>query len=842
MSEYDHQAIERKWQAHWATQASFATPDDRLRPKYYVLDMFPYPSGTGLHVGHPKGYVATDIVARAKRMMGFNVLHVMGWDSFGLPTERQAVREHTSPQEVTRRNTATFKRQLQRLGLSYDWDREIATSSPTYYKWTQWIFLKLYERGLAYQADVAVNWCPALGTVLANEEVKDGLYIETQDPVERRLMKQWVLKITDYAESLLAGLDALDWPENIKEMQRHWIGRSEGAQIHFKLTATRDRPADEQITVFTTRPDTLFGGTFLVLAPEQSLIAEITTPEQQDAVLAYQTATAKRSERARLVEAAEDEKSGVFTGRTAINPVTGQAIPIWIADYVLPGYGTGAIFGCPAHDHRDYAFAKKFGLLIREVVTGGDPAQAAHTGEGQLVNSDFLNGLTIPEAKQRMTRWLEEHQAGNAKVTYRLRDWLFSRQRYWGEPIPVIHTADGNIEATPYEDLPITLPDMQDYRPVTDGQPPLSKNKAWIETQTAKGQVGRREASTMPQWAGSCWYYLRFINPHLEQAAWDVADEQYWMPVDLYVGGAEHATLHLLYARFWHHVLHDLGLVSTREPFERLFNQGMVLGTSYKDAQGQYYPEHELTQRGQDDWVVKDDDVPVFTRKEKMSKSKMNVVNPDQMCEQYGADALRLYELFMGALEDGGDWSTQGVAGCRRFLDRAYRLVHRTDKLAETPIEDPEAERALHVAIKKVTESIDSLKFNTAIAEMMVFVNVATKAERLMRRWLLDFICILAPFAPHLAEELWQSLGQSGTLAKAAFPAFDESKIATKTITIAVQVNGKRRGEITVPATAEQAEIIALAKNDANTRKFIDGKTSRREIYIAGRLVNLVVS
>lgn len=838
MDTYDHKAIEGKWQHYWEMKNTFGTPADRNKPKCYVLDMFPYPSGTGLHVGHPKGYVATDAVARAKRMMGYNVLYVMGWDSFGLPCERQAMRENRSPQSVTERNTKTFKQQLQKLGLSYDWQREIATSEPDYYKWTQWIFLKLYEKGLAYQADISVNWCPALGTVLANEEVKDGLYIETQDPVEKRLMWQWMLKITDYAESLLAGLDDLDWPEGIKNMQRHWIGRSEGAEVIFKTTG--ESPLE--IPVFSTRPDTLFGATFLVLAPEHELLPQLSRNEQQAQVVAYQDSATKRSEKERLAESADQKKTGVFTGSYAINPVNGESIPIWTADYVLPGYGTGAIFGCPAHDERDYAFAKTLKLPVREVLSGGDIASAAYTGEGTLVNSDFLNGLNIEEGKKKITQWLMANGCGRSKISYRLRDWLFNRQRYWGEPIPIIYTEDGGIEAVPAEDLPVLLPDLPDYKPAADGQPPLSRNKHWLEVTTASGKKGQREASTMPQWAGSCWYYLRYISPHNAQAAWDAEAENYWMPVDLYVGGAEHATLHLLYARFWHHVLHDLGLVSTREPFQKLFNQGMVHSTSYRDARGKYYIADEVMQDNAGNWQAKAGGMPVVVRKEKMSKSKLNVENPATMCQTYGADALRLYELFMSALEDSGEWNLNGISGCRRFLDRVFRLVaDQSGRVTEAPVDNVEVERALHLAISKVRSAVNTLKFNTAIAELMTLMKVMARADKLQKSWLADFVKIMAPFAPHLAEELWQRLGYSDSLAYADFPNFDADKIAGETINIAIQVNGKLRGQIMVPTDATQTDILDLAKVETNVLKFLEGKSIRREIYVPGRLVNLVV-
>ncbi|MCR9279788.1 MAG: leucine--tRNA ligase [Pseudomonadaceae bacterium] len=846
MSGYDHKTIEPRWQDRWQQQDAYRVGIDKSKPKYYVLDMFPYPSGVGLHVGHPKGYVATDIVARARRMMGHNVLRVMGWDSFGLPSERQAEREGTHPRDVTDRNVATFKGQLQRLGLSYDWSREIATSDVGYYKWTQWIFLKLFEKGLAYEADVPVNWCPALGTVLANEEVKDGVYIETGDPVERRSMRQWMLKITDYAESLLAGLDDLDWPEGVKEMQRHWIGRSEGASVKFSVQDSTD-----SVEVFTTRPDTLFGGTYLVLAPEHPLVTSVTTAKQADAVQAYCVEAANRSDRDRQSDAPDHTKTGVFTGSYAINPVNDEPIPIWVADYVLMGYGTGAIFACPAHDDRDFEFARQFGLPIIEVVAGGNVDEAAYTGPGPHVNSGFLDGLDEADAKRKIIDFLEANDAGTGTVNYRLRDWLFSRQRYWGEPMPIVHPelADGSRgapRAVTESELPVTLPDLTDYRPTEDGAPPLARAAQWMHTiDPETGEALLRETNTMPQWAGSCWYYLRFISPNRDDVAWDPEDEAYWMPVDLYVGGAEHATLHLLYSRFWQHVLHDLGLVSTREPFQRLFNQGMVHATSFKDERGKYYYREEVKEAG--DGFVNDAGEPLVTRREKMSKSRYNVVNPDDMCDQFGADSLRLYELFMSPLEDGGDWDNAGVLGMRRFLDRVWRLImgdgtERDSGALTEAASSADVQRALHNAIRNVTEAVDTLKFNTAIADMIVFVNEATKAKAVSRNDMNRFLRILAPFAPHLAEELWQALGETNSIVAADWPEFDEAKLKSDTITIAVQVMGKLRGKIEVDADADKDTVLAAAKAEENVSRFLEGKTIRKEVFVPGRLVNFVAN
>jgi leucyl-tRNA synthetase len=850
MAGFDHKTIDAKWQRYWDENQTFLTPTDRTRPKYYVLDMFPYPSGDGLHVGHPKGYTATDVVARAKRMMGFNVLRVMGWDSFGLPAERRAERTGEHPSVITARNIATFKSQLQKLGLSYDWTRELATSDPKYYKWTQWIFEVLFERGLAYRAEVPVNFCPALGTVLANEEVKDGKYIETGDEVERRLMKQWMLKITEYADRLSEDLTGLDWPAGTHKAQFDWIGKSIGANVVFKIVGR-----DDAITVFTTRPDTLFGGTWVVLAPEHALVDEITTPEQRDAVAKYREEVGKRSERDRTTEAADAPKTGVATGAFAVNPVNGKHIPIWIADYVLASYGTGAVFACPAGDERDHAFATKFGLPIIEVVKGPDGTdvqKAAFTGDGPHVNSEFLDGLGNDAAKAKVIAWLEERKLGEQSIRYKLRDWLFSRQRYWGEPFPTYTTPDDNVHLVPKSELPVALPQIDEYKPTRDGAPPLARAKDWLPYKD-----GTRETNTMPQWAGSCWYYLRFLSPNRDDVAWDAEEEKYWMPVDLYVGGNEHAVLHLLYARFWHKVLYDAGFVSTKEPFQRLFHQGMIHKTSFREASGKYHHDHEVEQRN-GAWFVKGTDTPVETKLDKMSKSKYNVVNPDDMGAEYGADSMRLYELFMGPLEDGVEWETAGVSGTRRFLDRAWRLLvvpadptkpDSVETLGDKITEDagPEAsankdlERALHQAIKKVTAAVADLKFNTAIADMMVFVNEATKATKIPRPWFESFVKILAPFAPHVAEEMWQRLGHTTTIAYEGWPAFDESKIAKDTIIIAVQVSGKVRGQVEVAASAAEADIIAAAKADEKVKQFLEGKPIKREIYVKGRLVNLVV-
>jgi leucyl-tRNA synthetase len=862
MAGFPHSIIDARWQAFWDREQTFKTPADRTRPKYYVLDMFPYPSGDGLHVGHPKGYTATDVVARAKRMMGFNVLRVMGWDSFGLPAERRAERTGEHPSVITARNIATFKGQLQKLGLSYDWTRELATSDPRFYKWTQWIVEVLFKRNLAYRAEVAVNFCPALGTVLANEEVHDGKYIETGDPVEKRLLRQWMMKITEYADRLAEDLDTLDWPVGTYKAQRDWIGKSIGANVVFKVAGS-----SESITVFTTRPDTLFGGTWVVLAPEHALVDTLTTPAQRAAVAAYREQVGKRSERDRLTEAADAPKTGVPLGAFAVNPVNGAQIPIWISDYVLASYGTGAVFACPAGDERDHAFARKFGLPIVEVVrgpAGTDVQVAPFTGDGPHVNSEFLDGLGNEAAKTKVIAWLAERGLGSASVRYKLRDWLFSRQRYWGEPFPMIELGDGTVKVVPESELPVELPQIDEYKPTPDGKPPLARATEWRKTiDRETGQPALRETNTMPQWAGSCWYYLRYLSPDRDDVAWDAAEEKYWMPVDLYVGGSEHATLHLLYARFWHKVLYDAGLVSTKEPFQRLFHQGMIHNTSFRDARGKYHGPDEVENRdgaGVDPaadnfarisaatWYVKGTDEVVETKLDKMSKSRYNVVNPDDMAAQYGADAMRLYELFMGPLEDGVEWETSGVSGTRRFLDRVWRLLvdPETDALiakvsADAAADNRELERALHAAIKKVTQAVADLRFNTAIAEMMVFVNEATKAPSVPRAWFEMFVKILSPFAPHLAEELWQRLGHPTTIAYEPWPAHDEAKLARDLMVIAVQVAGKLRGQVEVAPDAAEADILAAAQADAKVQSFIAGKPIKKAIYVKGRLVNLVV-
>lgn len=805
MTTYNHREIEKKWQKYWLENKTFKTTEDPDKPKFYALDMFPYPSGSGLHVGHPEGYTATDIVSRMKRMQGYNVLHPMGWDAFGLPAEQYALDTGNDPAEFTEKNIQNFKRQIQSLGFSYDWDREINTTDPKYYKWTQWIFEKLYEKGLAYETEVMVNWCPALGTVLANEEVIDGKSERGGHPVYRRPMKQWVLKITEYADRLLEDLEELDWPESIKEMQRNWIGRSEGAEVTFKVDGS-----DEEFTVFTTRPDTLFGATYCVLAPEHPLVKKITTSEQKEAIENYLKEVQKKSDLERT-DLAKD-KTGVFTGAYAINPANNKKVPIWIADYVLMTYGTGAIMAVPAHDERDWEFAKKFDLPIREVVQGGNVEEAPYTGDGVHVNSGFLDGLNKEEAIEKMIAWLEENGLGKKKISYRLRDWVFSRQRYWGEPIPVIHWEDGTQSLVPEEELPLELPKMKQIKPSGTGESPLANAKEWLEvTDPETGKKGRRETNTMPQWAGSCWYYLRYIDPHNDEMLADPEKLKYWLPVDLYIGGAEHAVLHLLYARFWHKFLYDIGVVPTKEPFQKLFNQGMILGENH----------------------------------EKMSKSKGNVVNPDEIVEKYGADTLRLYEMFMGPLDADKAWSTTGLEGARRFLDRVWRLfTDENGKLTDKIVDKTGGplEKVYHQTVKKVTEDYENLHFNTAISQMMVFVNEAYKQEELPRVYMEGFVKLLNPICPHITEELWEMLGHEGTISYSEWPTYDESKLVDDEIEIVVQVNGKVRDRIVVPVDMDKEKLEKQALALEKVQAQIEGKEIRKVIVVPKKLVNIVAN
>jgi len=844
---YNFRQIEQKWQRFWEQNKTFrAIDNDPSKPKFYVLDMFPYPSAQGLHVGHPEGYTASDIVARYKRMKGFNVLHPMGWDAFGLPAEQYAIQTGTAPKITTQKNIDNMRKQIKSLGFSYDWDREINTTDPCYYRWTQWIFLKLFNsyfdereqkakpidqlpipeglteqekrqyidsHRLAYEAEVPVNWCPALGTVLANEEVVGGVSERGGHPVIRKPMRQWMLRITKYAERLLQDLNEVDWPESIKKLQTDWIGRSEGAEVEFKVDGF-----DHTIRVFTTRPDTLFGATYMVMAPEHPLVDEITSPDKKDAVEQYRQQAARKSDLDRTDLA--KEKTGVFTGAYAINPVNDQKIPIWISDYVLLSYGTGAIMAVPAHDERDFEFAQKFNLPIIPVVEPPDPQQAelvkqgrlCFTGDGKAINSGPFTGLSTSEFKQKITQWLEQRGQGRKAVNYKLRDWLFSRQRYWGEPFPLIHTEDGKVLSLSEDQLPLTLPEVENYKPCGTGESPLANIDEWVNLTLPDGTKARRETNTMPQWAGSCWYYLRYIDPHNDNQPWDSQKEKYWMPVDLYIGGAEHAVLHLLYARFWHKVLYDLGYVSTKEPFQKLVNQGMILG---EDGQ-------------------------------KMSKSRGNVINPDHVIAQYGADSMRLYEMFMGPLEAVKPWSMQGVEGVHRFLQKLWRSVidENTGELAEA-VQDTQADetttRLLHKTIKKVTEDIESFDFNTAVSAMMIFVNHLSKQSVRPKQVIEKFILILAPFAPHIAEELWQRLGHPDSLAYEPWPEYDPELAKEKELELAVQLNGKIKDRIVVPADADEEQIKQKALSTPRLASALAGRQPKKIIVVKSRLVNIVV-
>mgnify|MGYP000114886431 CR=1 FL=1 len=800
--EYNFNEIEKKWQKFWLENKTFKTDaSDRTKPKYYVLDMFPYPSGAGLHVGHPEGYTATDIMARYKRMTGHNVLHPMGWDSFGLPTENYAIKTGIHPQKITEDNIATFTRQLQALGFSYDWDREVATSGVDYYKWTQWIFVQLYNKGLAYEDEIQVNWCPELKTVLANEEVIDGKSEVGGHPVVRKPMKQWMLKITEYAEKLLDGLDDLDWPENIKELQRNWIGKSVGASVKFEVEGGHG-----ELEVFTTRPDTLFGATYMVIAPEHDLVNKIVTDEQKDQVNEYLKKTEMKSDLERTD--LNKDKSGVFTGAYATNPVNGAKIPIWVADYVLISYGTGAIMAVPAHDERDWEFAKKYDLPIVEVLKGGNVSEEAFTGDGEHVNSDFLDGLGKTEGIEKMISWLEDKKLGEKRTNYKLRDWLFSRQRYWGEPFPILKFEDGTVRCLDADELPVTLPEVEKYEPSGTGESPLATIDEWLYlTDPKTGKKARRETNTMPQWAGSCWYYLRFIDPTNSEKAWDEELEKYWMPVDLYVGGVEHATLHLLYARFWHKVLFDLGLVSTSEPFRKLVNQGMILA---EDG-------------------------------EKMSKSRGNVINPDDIVSEFGADSLRMYEMFMGPLEKVKPWQTKGVKGVHNFIRKSYAFYGNKENTYEGAEKDQDVLKTLHKTIKKVTEDIENMRFNTGISAMMVMNNEIIKKDRKVSIETAKTVAkILSPYAPHAAEEMWANLGEKTSVSLEQWPSFDADLAKDDLITMAVQVNGKTRSTLEVPADIDKDEFLKMAKADEKVSKFLDG-TIVKEIYVPGRICNIVV-
>ena len=832
MSFYNHKEIEPKWQEFWAKNHTFKTGTDADKPNFYALDMFPYPSGAGLHVGHPEGYTATDILSRYKRAQGYNVLHPMGWDAFGLPAEQYAMDTGNDPAEFTAENIANFKRQINALGFSYDWDREVNTTDPNYYKWTQWIFTKLYEKGLAYEAEVPVNWVEELGTAIANEEVlPDGTSERGGYPVVRKPMRQWMLKITAYAERLLNDLEEVDWPESIKDMQRNWIGKSTGANVTFKIKDT-----DKDFTVFTTRPDTLFGATYAVLAPEHYLVDSITSLEQAEAVAEYKRQASLKSDLART-DLAKD-KTGVWTGAYAINPVNGKEIPIWIADYVLASYGTGAIMAVPAHDERDWDFAKQFGLDIIPVLEGGNVDEAPYTGDGLHINSDFLDGLNKADAIAKMVAWLEENGVGQEKISYRLRDWLFSRQRYWGEPIPIIHWEDGTSTAVPENELPLVLPKTSDIKPSGTGESPLANLTDWLKVVREDGVKGRRETNTMPQWAGSSWYYLRYIDPHNDEKLADEELLKAWLPVDIYIGGAEHAVLHLLYARFWHKFLYDIGVVPTKEPFQKLFNQGMILGTSYRDSRGALVATDKVEKRDGSFFHIETGE-ELEQAPAKMSKSLKNVVNPDDVVEQFGADTLRVYEMFMGPLDASIAWSEEGLEGSRKFLDRVYRLLTTKEIVADN---SGALDKVYNETVKTVTEHIEDLKFNTAIAQLMIFVNAANKEDKLYVDYAKGFVQLIAPFAPHLAEELWQGLTNTGqSISYVAWPTYDESKLIESEVEIVVQIKGKVKARLTVAKDLAQAELEKVALADEKVQAEIAGQTVVKVITVVNKLVNIVV-
>ncbi|PTI67760.1 leucine--tRNA ligase [Staphylococcus succinus] len=800
---YNHNQIEKKWQDYWEEFKTFKTSDNLGQKKFYALDMFPYPSGAGLHVGHPEGYTATDIVSRYKRMQGYNVLHPMGWDAFGLPAEQYALDTGNDPREFTKQNIQTFKRQIKELGFSYDWDREVNTTDPEYYKWTQWIFIQLYNKGLAYVDEVAVNWCPALGTVLSNEEVIDGVSERGGHPVYRRPMKQWVLKITEYADRLLEDLDDLDWPESLKDMQRNWIGRSEGAAIAFDV-----ENSDTQVEVFTTRPDTIYGATFLVLSPEHELVNQITTEDKKEAVEQYQQEAAKKSDLERT--GLSKEKSGVFIGAYAVNPLSGERTPIWIADYVLSTYGTGAVMAVPSGDQRDYEFAQTFDLPIVEVIEGGDLSKEAYAGDGPHINSGELNGLYNADAISKAIELLEQKNAGTKKVNYKLRDWLFSRQRYWGEPIPVIHWEDGSMTTVPEDELPLLLPETDEIKPSGTGESPLANIDSFVNVVDQEtGMKGRRETNTMPQWAGSCWYYLRYIDPNNDQMLADPEKLKHWLPVDLYIGGVEHAVLHLLYARFWHKVLYDLGVVPTKEPFQKLYNQGMILGEG----------------------------------NEKMSKSKGNVINPDDIVTSHGADTLRLYEMFMGPLDAAIAWSENGLDGSRRFLDRIWRLLVTEDDSLSIKVVNNNSknlDKSYHQTVKKVTEDFNTLNFNTAISQLMVFINDCYKTDEIYKPYIEGFVKMLSPIAPHISEELWSRLGHDETITYQPWPSYDESLLVDDEVEIVVQVNGKVRAKIKVSRDVSKEDMQQIALDNDIIKGEIEGKEIKKVIAVPQKLVNIV--
>ncbi|MFR0576427.1 leucine--tRNA ligase [Limosilactobacillus reuteri subsp. suis] len=802
---YDHKTIEKKWQKFWKKNETFKADLNKDQKKYYALDMFPYPSGQGLHVGHPEGYTATDVMSRMKRMQGFNVLHPMGWDAFGLPAEQYALKTGHNPKDFTNKNIDHFRDQIQSLGFSYDWDREVNTTDPKFYKWTQWIFEQLYKKGLAYESEIMVNWAPDFmgGTVVANEEVEDGKTKRGGYPVYRKPMRQWVLKITAYADRLIDDLDLVDWPESVKEMQRNWIGRSEGASVFFPVVGDEDT----KIEVFTTRADTLFGASYVVLAPEQKLVDQLTTSEHKAEVEKYKEEASRRSDLERTD--LNKDKTGVFTGSYVINPVNGEKLPIWISDYVLASYGTGAVMAVPSGDQRDYDFATKFDLPIKPVIEGTDVSEGAFDGDGKHINSGFLDGLNIADAKQKMIDWLEEHDAGHKKVNYRLRDWIFSRQRYWGEPIPVIHWDDGTTSLVPEDELPLELPKTDNIEPSGTGESPLANAEDWVNVYDENGRHGLRETNTMPQWAGSSWYWLRYTDPHNDEEFASKEALDYWSPVDLYVGGAEHAVLHLLYARFWHKVLYDLGLVPTKEPFMKLVNQGMILGSNH----------------------------------EKMSKSKGNVVNPDDIVDQYGADTLRLYEMFMGPLEESVPWDEKGLHGANKWVQRVWRLLmddnnHLRDRVST--FNDGKLTKVYNQTVKKVTEDYERMHFNTAISQLMVFVNEAYKVDDLPVEYMKGFVKMIAPIMPHMAEELWSQFGESDTITYQPWPTYDPKALVEDEVEMIVQVNGKVRAKIKMAKDTDRDEAQQLALANEHVKKFTDGKDIKKVIVVPNKIVNIV--
>ena len=802
---YDHKTIEKKWQKFWKKNETFKADLNKDQKKYYALDMFPYPSGQGLHVGHPEGYTATDVMSRMKRMQGFNVLHPMGWDAFGLPAEQYALKTGHNPKDFTNKNIDHFRDQIQSLGFSYDWDREVNTTDPKFYKWTQWIFEQLYKKGLAYESEIMVNWAPDFmgGTVVANEEVEDGKTKRGGYPVYRKPMRQWVLKITAYADRLIDDLDLVDWPESVKEMQRNWIGRSEGASVFFPIVGNEDT----KIEVFTTRADTLFGASYVVLAPEQELVDQLTTPEHKAEVEKYKEEASRRSDLERTD--LNKDKTGVFTGSYVINPVNGEKLPIWISDYVLASYGTGAVMAVPSGDQRDYDFATKFDLPIKPVIEGTDVSEGAFDGDGKHINSGFLDGLNIADAKQKMIDWLGEHDAGHKKVNYRLRDWIFSRQRYWGEPIPVIHWDDGTTSLVPEDELPLELPKTDNIEPSGTGESPLANVEDWVNVYDENGRHGLRETNTMPQWAGSSWYWLRYTDPHNDKEFASKEALDYWSPVDLYVGGAEHAVLHLLYARFWHKVLYDLGLVPTKEPFMKLVNQGMILGSNH----------------------------------EKMSKSKGNVVNPDDIVDQYGADTLRLYEMFMGPLEESVPWDEKGLHGANKWVQRVWRLLmddnnHLRDRVST--FNDGKLTKVYNQTVKKVTEDYERMHFNTAISQLMVFVNEAYKVDDLPVEYMKGFVKMIAPIMPHMAEELWSQFGESDTITYQSWPTYDPKALVEDEVEMIVQVNGKVRAKIKMAKDTDRDEAQQLALANEHVKKFTDGKDIKKVIVVPNKIVNIV--